>query len=150
MKKMKKKLNILAFIFIATLTSCDNNDTLQNESFDENTLYKEIILGKNLDSRYDIPKDVYNEFIDNLIFDEKGNVVGAIYDKIENQLDDNSSNEFWNNFGFEIRKSDIIIKEESNNNSNVQLDNPSIFTGYKPKRGGCKANDRWICVIREY
>ena len=97
---MKKKLNILAFIFIATLTSCDNNDTLQNESFDENTLYKEIILGKNLDSRYDIPKDVYNEFIDNLIFDEKGNVVGAIYDKIENQLDDNSSNEFWNNFGF--------------------------------------------------
>jgi len=45
---MKKKLNILAFIFIATLTSCDNNDTLQNESFDENTLYKEIILGKNM------------------------------------------------------------------------------------------------------
>ena len=52
--------------------------------------------------------------------------IGAIYDKIENQLDDNSSNEFWNNFGFEIRKSDIIIKETNNIKDQYDFFNKTI------------------------
>jgi hypothetical protein len=142
---MRKLFKVFIIIFITTLTSCSDSDTLQNESFDESTVLKQVILEKNLDLKHDIPGDVYEEFVDNLIFDEKGNVVGAIYDKIESHLDDNSSNKFWKNFGFEVRKS----KDDSSNNVARVMD-PVIFEGYKPKRGGCRSNSRWICVIRSY
>lgn len=154
---MKKVYKILVIIFIATLTSCSDNDTLQNEALDGSSILKEGILERKLDSKYNIPNHIYNEFIDSLIFDEKGNVIGAIYDEIENQLDDDSSNKFWGNFGFTVRKdthksrTSSTISGVSVKNSNSEFErNTAIFEGYKPKRGGCKANNRWICVIREY
>ena len=154
---MKKVYKILVIIFIATLTSCSDNDTLQNEALDGSSILKEGILERKIDSKYNIPNHIYNEFIDSLIFDEKGNVIGAIYDEIENQLDDDSSNKFWGNFGFTVRTDTHISRTSSTisgvsvKNSNSEFEtNPAIFEGYKPKRGGCKANNRWICVIREY
>lgn len=92
--------------------------------------------------------------------DEDGLLIGndfANHDEIENQLDDDSSNKFWGNFGFTVRTDTHISRTSSTmsgvsvKNSNSEFEtNPAIFEGYKPKRGGCKANNRWICVIREY
>ena len=69
---------------------------------------------------------------------EEGQFVGAIYDRIEEQFDEKSSNDFWSNFG-------ISIRDKNQSTNKVQ-----IFEGYKPRRGGCRANNRWICVIRDY
>ncbi len=101
---------------------------------------KESAKQLHLDKAFNLSKEVYNEFIESLIF-ENGKFVGAIYDGVEKELDDASSDEFWKHFGISVRHKDKYASKEKP---------PVIFEGYKPKRGGCKANPRWICVIRDY
>lgn len=146
MRNLMKLLTVI--LFIGLISSCESNDdALLNEN--ENSILnskKEVlalnsrasVTALNLDAKFNINKDVYNEFIESLTF-ENGEFVGAIYDRIEKELDEKSSNEFWGEFGISIH----------DNNRNLTT-NTTIFEGYKPRRGGCKANNRWICVIREY
>ncbi len=136
---MKYLLKLSAIIlFIGLITSCETNDeSLLNEFSELNS--KQDVKKLNLGKTFNISKDVYNEFFESLIF-ENGEFVGAIYDGIEKELDDFSSDKFWGNFGISIR----------NKTANPTSSRATIFEGYKPRRGGCKANNRWICVIRDY
>lgn len=142
MKNLVKLLTVI--LFIGLISSCEsNNDIILNENESSkkeiSTLNsKTSVTALNLDMRFSIDKDVYNEFIESLTF-ENDEFVGAIYDRIEKELDEKSSNEFWKEFGISIR----------NKNQNAFKERV-IFEGYKPRRGGCKANNRWICVIRDY
>lgn len=146
---MKHLTKILALFLVSVFViSCDNqyedlnlekNSLLQQEDVEmkkkgEQTVTSvEDVIKLNLDKKFNISEATYNEFLNSLVF-ENNQFRGAIYDAIELELgDDNSSNSFWNNFEISIRDKD-----------------PVIFEGYKPRRGGCKANNRWICVIRDY
>jgi len=146
-KIMKVLLKILPVLFLITIFSCSEDESLLESNVNAE-LSKQAIIDKHLDSKFNLESDVYDEFLNNLIVDEQGQVIGAIYDKIEESLNDKESNEFWGNFGISLRNNrDVNAKSSS---LEVSRKDPVIFEGYKPRRGGCKANNRWICVIRNY
>ncbi len=145
---MKRVFYFSIILVATTMLSCSDNGSLQDGKVNKQTSLKKEIFKKRLDKEFNISEADYKEFVDNLIFDEKGNIIGAIYDKIEKKLDDNSSDKFWSNFDLKVRKEK---GQKSLRSARLAVaGKPVIFQGYKPKRGGCKANNRWICVIREY
>lgn len=92
----------------------------------------EEVIALRLDEQFDLSQVAYDEFIGSLVF-ENEQFLGAIYEGVESEMDDIQSDQFWSNFGFSLRQN--------------QSDLP-IYYGWKPKRGGCKSNPRWICVIK--
>jgi hypothetical protein len=145
---MKNLLKLLSITILISFISCEkpNEKTIEKET---NSIVNSIVnsnksnfvnskesaMSLDLKTKYNLPEDVYNEFIESLTFDEKGNFRGAIYIEVEKYLDDNSSDEFWNNFGVSLR-----------NNSTYK--GPTIYEGYRYKGPhSCKQNRRWICSL---
>lgn len=147
-----------SFLFFLLFASCTKNHSELESQLSDANIQKALLIEKRLDLKYSISPAVYKEFVESIIYDEKGNLIGAIYDKIENSfISDNQSNSFWSQFGISLRNqnsshSPNFTEFEDEDDGEVDIgDNlPGIFEGYKPKRGGCKANNRWICVIRDY
>ena len=52
-----------------------------------------------LNEKFNLSEDTYQEFISRLTFDSNGNLRGFIYCEIEKELDDKQSDLFWSNFG---------------------------------------------------
>ena len=133
---MKTIFNLIAVLLLITISSCNKSyfdETINQEQF------RKSIQEEKLDNKFNLNSNVYNEFINSIIFDENGKLIGAKYDGIEKELNDKESNKFWNHFGLSIRNA------ESNNLKSADV---VVYEGYKPRRGGCKANSNWICVIR--
>ena len=143
--KMNSILKFTSGVLLVSLFSCNSYDRLLEQNENPVLNSKEIVKSLNLNSKFNINKELYNEFIESLTF-ENGEFVGAIYTGIEKELDDKSSDEFWGNFDISVRNKDDF----KNKKNNSHIESPVIFKGYKPKRGGCVSNNRWICVIRDY
>lgn len=145
---MKISLKILsALVIILTSLCCNDQAGLVEEEINMK-LSKEAVIEKNLDTKFNLDSTIYDEFINSLIFDEKGRIIGAIYDKIQNSLNDKESENFWNHLDIPINNLNSFEKKPEDEEG---VDGgPTIFEGYKPKIGGCKQNSRWICVIRDY
>jgi hypothetical protein len=106
---------------------------------------REAAIAARLDVKFSIPEDMHNEFINSLVF-ERGFLRGAIAEDVDNLFDDLTSDNFWVQFGFSLRNKTLISNGIIGGNDFASV---KIFEGFKPKRGSCVANNRWICVIRE-
>lgn len=148
MRKVRINKAILLLVTIV-IVACSSDEII---SINKNVDFKNELRDMNLDAEFNIPNDIYNEFISNAIFNEKGELIGAIYDKIEENfgVDNSKSNSFWSNFDVELRSSvdtsDLRTSKSDNFREPGEL--ARIYEGYKPKRGHCKANNRWICIVR--
>lgn len=98
------------------------------------------VIALKLDERFGIPDVIYVEFISSLTFYNE-TFRGAIYDEIENFFgeDSESSDEFWGHFGISLRSNSPTVGD-------IAMER-YIYMGYKPKRGGCRSNSRWICTL---
>lgn len=150
---MKKIIISKVVLLLATLAilACSSEEMA---SISNDVDFKSKLRDMELDMKFNIPNDVYDEFISNAIFNDKGQLIGAIYDKIEESfgLDDSKSSSFWNNFDIELRNSDDLSDLITTKSEVPTRREPGelarIYEGYKPIRGHCKANNRWICIVR--
>lgn len=136
---MRNLLKTLSVFLTIGLFSCSDNYNLLNDENEQllNEQFKKTFFSKQLDVKYGFNDETIEDFTDNLIFDDKGRVVGAMISKIKKNLDDTKYKLFLND----------LIQVENTNTPQTRTTDPKIFQGYKPKPRGCKKRNNWICVI---
>ncbi|MCF6214480.1 MAG: hypothetical protein L3J45_10705 [Flavobacteriaceae bacterium] len=118
MKYTYKFLVILIFIIA---TSCDKNNQFLDQSSTEVLKSKQSVINSNLESKFDINPDVFDEFVNSIVFDNKGRFRGAIYTSINKEINTDLQNDFWKRFGITNPSNTFI--------SNKSANAPKIYSG---------------------
>jgi len=137
--------SIIKFIFlvpIVLLLSCENQEiTMEEAAIDQEVVFKNIneIIQLNLGEKFDIPEDIYSEFIAETIF-INNTLRGFKYDNIDNVLTDDQSHAFWKHFGIQVRYS-----ENKDIGDIDALDPKPAYAGKRPITGGCEPALGYYC-----
>ena len=139
-----KNLHFKSILFFSLLflISCEKQDTPVQ---DTNTVQVvdftsvEEIMQLNLDEKFNIPKEVYQNFLDNTIFFDN-QLSGLAYGEIDRLLDDTQSEAFWTYFGFSVRNSSATQRDYEI----APLPRPA-YMGRKPITGGCEPVPDFVC-----
>ena len=138
----------LLLVGMTALLSCDKEDIQVDDTATladaaTTAAYQANVRSMNLNSEFALSEATYEEFIQSLAIAPDGKFRGAIFDKIEEELNDDESDRFWSNFGFTIPRAG-----EPSTPLGARSDPESrVYPYYRPRPRGCKANRRWICQI---
>ena len=135
---MKKIIYGILIMLIVTLTY--SWTTKDNVKLDDLIILNSVqkVESLNLADEFNLSKEVYNEFLESLIFDDlTSHFRGAKISGINNALNEKQREKFWKYFGLTYKNGDFP------QNTNKDL----VFMDYKPRFRGCKWDPDWICVI---
>jgi len=96
---MKYTYKFLVIIIFIIATSCDKNNQFLDQSGTEVLKSKQSVINSNLESKFDINPDVFDEFVNSIVFDNKDRFRGAIYTSINKEINSDLQNDFWKHFG---------------------------------------------------
>lgn len=144
---MKNILSYIGFslvtLLLATLLfACEKQELPQdaeisNQEINYSSVNEIVQLG--LDRKFNIPNEVYQDFLTNTIFRDN-QLQGFKYTEIDRLFDDSQSNAFWANFGISVRSNASTLREDQP----APVRRPR-YLGKKPITGGCEPNVEFIC-----
>ncbi|MEM1323610.1 MAG: hypothetical protein AAGG75_25335, partial [Bacteroidota bacterium] len=146
---MKTLLPKTIFLFaILFMVSCGQKNAPEETLTETLDFEPEIVFASvediqwlELDKKFDIPQDIYQDFLDHAIFFH-GELAGVKHTEIENILTDEESLAFWSNFGVVLR--DNVVSERYQ----IEIEPRPVYRGKRPIGSGCEPNNLYTCFGR--